>query len=351
MIKYLGSKRRLVPVLGELCERLGARTALDLFTGTTRVAQEFKRRGAVVTAVDTATYSHVFARCYVEADARAVDHAALADAVARLDALPGEPGYFTETFCVESRYLHPRNGERVDAIRRALARDWAGSPLLPVLLTSLVEAADRVDSTTGLQMAYLKDWAPRARQPLALRVPELLPGGGRAVLGDAVEEAGRLGPFDLAYLDPPYNQHRYFTNYHVWETLVRWDAPPAYGVARKRIDSRDPATKSDFNARRRMPEALRAVVEAVDARVLVLSYNDEAWVSLDELVAMCSVRGAVEVLAFPSKRYVGAQIGIHNPAGAKVGTVSHLRNVEYVLVAGDRADVARAAAPFVARAG
>jgi adenine-specific DNA-methyltransferase len=100
-----------------------------------------------------------------------------------------------------------------------------------------------------------------------------------------------------------------------------------------------------------MPEALRAVVEAVDARVLVLSYNDEAWVSLDELVAMCSVRGAVEVLAFPSKRYVGAQIGIHNPAGAKVGTVSHLRNVEYVLVAGDRADVARAAAPFVARAG
>ena len=46
----------------------------------------------------------------------------------------------------------------------------------------------------------------------------------------------RLGHFDLAYLDPPYNQHRYFTNYHVWETLVAWDAPEAYGVARKRVD-------------------------------------------------------------------------------------------------------------------
>ena len=43
VIKYLGSKRRLVPVLGELCERAAPRTALDLFTGTTRVAQEFKR--------------------------------------------------------------------------------------------------------------------------------------------------------------------------------------------------------------------------------------------------------------------------------------------------------------------
>ncbi len=57
MIKYLGSKRRLVPVLGEMFTASGARTALDLFTGTTRVAQELKQRGGIVTAVDTARYS------------------------------------------------------------------------------------------------------------------------------------------------------------------------------------------------------------------------------------------------------------------------------------------------------
>ena len=57
MIKYIGSKRRLVPVLGDMLTASGATTALDLFTGTTRVAQEFKRRGAHVTAVDIARYS------------------------------------------------------------------------------------------------------------------------------------------------------------------------------------------------------------------------------------------------------------------------------------------------------
>ena len=46
-------------------------------------------------------------------------------------------------------------------------------------------------------------------------------------------------------------------------------------------------------------------------------------------------------MAFDSARYVGARIGIHNPAGRKVGTVSHLRNTEYVLVAGDRTRVRR----------
>ena len=87
-------------------------------------------------------------------------------------------------------------------------------------------------------MAYVKQWAPRSSQPLTLRVPELLPGTGRALRGDAVDAAPRpCRRVDLAYLDPPYNQHRYFTNYHVWETLVAWDAPAHYGVACKRIDA------------------------------------------------------------------------------------------------------------------
>ncbi len=240
MIKYLGSKRRLVPVLSEICRAAGARTALDLFTGTTRVAQAFKAQGVHVTAVDSARYAHVFARTYVEADAASTDVGALEAAVASLDARPGVDGYVTEMFSRQARFFQPHNAARIDAVREAIETEFAGSALHPLLLTSLIEAADRVDSTTGLQMAYVKQWAPRSFNPLALRVPQLLEGPGRAVKGDAVELAPSLGHFDLAYLDPPYNQHRYFTNYHVWETLVAWDAPEAYGVARKRIDARDP---------------------------------------------------------------------------------------------------------------
>ena len=103
----------------------------------------------------------------------------------------------------------------------------------------------------------------------------------------------RLGHFDLAYLDPPYNQHRYFTNYHVWETLVAWDAPEAYGVARKRLDARDPSTHSAFNSKRTMPAALASVVQSVDCDLLVLSYNNESWLGLEELEAMCAIRAGV----------------------------------------------------------
>ena len=335
MIKYLGSKRRLVPQLGALFAASGASTALDLFTGTTRVAQEFCRRGATVTAVDTASYSEVLAQCYVVADASLVDGAEVLDALARLSALPPLRGYVTENFCERSRYFHPDNGPRIDAVRVGIDALYGDHPLRPILLTSLLEAADAVDSTVGLQMAYLKQWAPRALKPLVLRPPELTPGSGTAIRGDAFDVAPSLARVGLAYLDPPYNQHRYYTNYHVWETLVRWDAPRHYGVACKREDSRDDSTKSVFNRKREMPDALARTIRAVAADVVVVSFSDEGYVPLDDLVQMCQDRGeSVEVLAFDSRRHVGAVIGIHSPAGVKVGTVSHTRNTEFVVLSG-----------------
>lgn len=350
MIKYLGSKRRLVPVLSELFAFLAPRRALDLFTGTTRVAQALKGLGAEVTAVDSTRFAATFARCYVATDASTVDGGELAALLAELQALEGRPGYVTETFCRRARYFQPENGARIDAVRQAIADNHAGTALEPVLLTSLLEAADRVDSTTGLQMAYVKQWSKRSFRPLELRVPVLLAGPGCAVEGDALTlvRQGTLGSFDVAYLDPPYNQHRYDANYHVWETIVAWDAPAHYGVACKRDELRaKPA--SVFNSKRTMPAAMAEAVAGVDAEVVVLSYNDESFLSFDQLLEMCSARGHVEVLAFPSDRYVGARIGIHSPAGERVGTVGRLRNVEYLFVAGPRSVVQRAVAPVLQR--
>ncbi|MWB97350.1 DNA adenine methylase [Agromyces seonyuensis] len=350
MIKYLGSKRTMVPVLGRIAEAVEARSAVDLFTGTTRVAQEFKRRGLEVTAVDVASYSRVLAECFIALDAADVDLDEVASALDELNALPGRAGYVTAHFSEDARFFQPQNARRIDAVRDRIEAVYAGTALHPVLLSALLLAADRVDSTTGVQMAYLKQWAPRSARDLELRMPELLPGAGVAIQGDATELAAALPRTDLLYLDPPYNQHRYFTNYHVWETLVRWDAPEPYGVARKRLDARDPSTASVFNRKRQMPGALRRVILDARADTVVLSYNDESWVGADDLRRALLDAGHehVELLEFDAKRYVGAQIGIHNQAGEKVGTVSHLRNTEYLFIAGSRERVETAVAAAAA---
>lgn len=336
MIKYIGSKRTLVPTIVELVDALGdVRTACDVFTGTTRVAQALKARGIRVHANDLATYSHVLATAYIEADAECIDGPRIARLLEELAAIPGREGYFTDTFCVRSRFVQPHNGRRVDAIRPAIEELAADPHERAILLTSLLEATDRVDSTTGLQMAYLKQWAPRSHNELELRMPRLLEGAGSASQADANEYARSMPAVDVCYIDPPYNQHSYFSNYHVWETLVRGDEPETYGVACKRVDCR--TTKSDYNSRRRARDAFADLVATVDARHLVVSFSDEGFLDADEITELLSQRGEVAVLPVGSRRYVGARIGIHDPSGRRVGTVSHVRNTEFLFVAGPRA--------------
>lgn len=327
MIKYLGSKRVLLPALVETVRALPqVRTFFDVFSGTARVGHAMKGAGLRVRANDHNAYAYTLAQCYVGAD-----RDQLADKAQRLldelATVPGKPGYITHTFCEQARFFQPKNGARIDAIRERIEELALPPDLRAVSLVSLMEAADRVDSTTGVQMAYLKQWAPRAHNDLELRLPKMLAGPGDATHLDALE-AVQQHEADVVYLDPPYNQHSYLGNYHVWETLVRWDAPENYGIAAKRIDCK--TRRSPFNSKRQIHDAMRAVVKAVRARWLLVSFSNEGYISRDEMMALLGERGPVEVQEIAHPRYVGAKIGIYNPDGKKVGRVGRLKNVEYL---------------------
>ncbi len=329
MIKYIGSKRVLVPhIVRAVSAFPESGRVLDLFSGTSRVARGLKQTGRYVIANDHLAYASTLALCYVQADADRW-HDEARQLVTQLSQVKPEAGYFTKAFCEDARYFQPKNGARIDAIREEIVSRNLPSELEAIALVSLMEAADRVDSTTGVQMAYLKQWASRASNDLELRIPAILPGPGEALQLDAVEAASRVQA-DIAYVDPPYNQHSYMGNYHIWESLVRWDKPDTYGIANKRVHCKE--YKSDFNSKRRIRQGLEAVFEAVRCKHLLVSFNNEGHVDPEEMIELLSKRGHVGVVAVDFKRYVGAQIGIHNPNGEKVGRVSHLRNKEYLFV-------------------
>ena len=333
MIKYLGSKRLLVPLIVDVVRSLGEeRTVVDLFSGTSRVGHALKTYGYRVLANDLGAYAATLARCYVQADREDVIEE-VERLLPEMAAVRGKEGYVTETFCIKARFFQPKNGARIDAMRDWIAQRALDPEVEAVLLVSLMEAADRVDSTTGLQMAYLKSWAPRAYNDLDLRIPNVIsriPAGRCIAYQMEAQEAAATLSGNVGYLDPPYNQHSYLGNYHIWETLVRWDDPEPYGVAQKRLDTRE--RKSDFNSKRKIHDALRAVVLNLDVDELVVSFNDEGYVSREEMIDILSCRGEVIVLEKDYKRYVGAQIGVYNPDGIKVGAVSHLRNKELLFV-------------------
>jgi adenine-specific DNA-methyltransferase len=333
VIKYLGSKRLLIPKILEQVRLVqSARSVIDLFSGTSRVGYALKAAGYRVLANDHNAYAEMVARCYVETDVAQVSQDA-GRLIRELNALPGRPGFFTETYCEKSRFFHPKNGARIDAIRNRITELGLPRQLEAVVLVALMEAADRVDSTTGVQMAYLKQWAPRALADLELRFPPLLErapaGPGQATGWDALEAARRLEA-DVAYLDPPYNQHSYLANYHIWETLVLWDSPGVYGSACKRLDCR--TRKSPLNSKVRFLEYFRSILSALRVPVVIVSFSDEGFLTEGEMALvlgdLAGPDGTVERAVMDYRRYVGARIGIYNPKGEKVGRVGRLRNRE-----------------------
>jgi len=186
MIKYLGSKRTLLEAITQTVRRAGSvSTVLDLFSGTSRVGHALKSAGFIVHSNDHNQYAATLARCYVQADKSFVGNDARL-LIDEFNQLPGRAGYFTETFCERSRFFQPKNGARVDAIREAIEQKNLSPELKAVVLVSLMEAADRVDSTTGVQMAYLKQWAARANNDLHLRMPDLVDCAARPPLQPAL---------------------------------------------------------------------------------------------------------------------------------------------------------------------
>lgn len=329
LVKFIGSKRRMIPQIMaqvELCE--GVHSVADLFSGTARVGQALKRSGKYVHANDQLAFAQTLAQTFVATDATTMDYATLTETIARLNRLPGAPGYLTTKFSQEAQFFQDFNAARMDAIRAQIEHER--EDLKPILLTSLMLAADRVDSTTGVQMAYLKQWAPRSFEPMVLQTPELLPGPGLATQLDALELAPHLD-CDLAYLDPPYNQHRYLGNYHVWETMVMNDHPETYGKANKRIDVR--TRPSLFNQKATAREALAELIGSLRTRFLLLSFNDEGYITLPEIEAILSGWGEFKASSTPIRRYVGATIGIHDHLGKKVGRVSHVHSHEWLFLA------------------
>lgn len=345
MVKYLGSKRKLITSIQEVMEPCAQEvaSACDLFSGTTRVSQMMKRvfHPATVIANDYSSYGYHLARTFVEANSATIDREILQKDIDHLNRLPGKPGWFTETYSEHSRFFQAKNASRMEAIRDEIDNLWpevnGERPVEhSILLTSLLLAADKVDSTCGVQMAYLKEWATRSFKDLVLEIPKMTPGFGVATQRDATDleylEAVNY-TCDLVYLDAPYNQHSYLSNYHIWETLCLNDRPDVYGVACKRIDCQD--RKSPFNQKNNAAPALAEIVKQLpDVDYLLLSFSNEGYVSESDMLDLLSdTKREVTLSEIDHARYIGHAIGGHNSEGDRVSPPTHSRNTEYLYLA------------------
>ena len=331
-MNYIGSKYSLRYFLEEgIVKNVNSdcKVFCDVFAGTGVVGAHFKQKGFKIISNDIQYYAYCLNRALVGInripsfsgvldDLKMVPATILVcDAIdvvlEYLNNLDGGTGFIYGNYCpggteraeFKRQYFSNENGKRCDAIRMQIEKWKQASKLTEdeyfYLLASLIDAADRVANTASVYGAFLKHIKKSAMKPLQLKRLAIVESDEdhevHNVNGQALVE--RLS-CDVLYMDPPYNHRQYCANYHVLETLARYDEPLLKGVTGLRpYDDQ----KSDFCMKRRALPAFEEMVRKTSARYVFLSYNSEGIMGKDEVFQIMGQYGKVDLMTRDYQRF------------------------------------------------
>ena len=312
-IKYSGSKLKLLPYILSVAHSLPVKRIFDGFSGTTRVSQAFAKCGYQVIANDLAIWSKVFGECYLKGK----KSNRLQEKIDHLNSLKGYKGWFTEYYGGKANAgvsLHSdgkkkiwqiHNTKKLDAIRPEIDKVVESSIEKSILLTSLILALDKVDSTLGHYASYLREWSPRSFNKMKLVMPLIeTKSTCHQVMSRDIFPALSKVKADLSYFDPPYGSNnekmppsrvRYASYYHIWKTICLNDKPELAGKTNRRADCNDKTAGSVFEEFRKNKEgkfialtAIERLIKECSSPYILLSYNNGGRATKEEICEVIS---------------------------------------------------------------
>lgn len=353
LITYIGSKRALLPFIGtglqSVRERLGQDklSIFDVFSGSGVAARYFKQFASRLAVNDIENYSFVTNKCYL-ANRCDVDWNELESCFTLLRSRLSEdllqPGFITELYAPkdmeairpgERCFYTPRNARYLDTCRRLISS--VPEHLQAFFLGPLLSEASVHANTSGVFKGFHKNRATKVGQFGGTEKDALLRILGNIELQmpilsrfccdvqvyckDSNDLALRAGSFDIAYIDPPYNQHPYGSNYFMLNLLCDYKRPLAVSSV-----SGIPADwqRSPYNKRPKAFSTLSNLVSTLDAKFLLISFNSEGFVSCDEMLSLLSGMGKIDTL---ETRY-NAFRGSRNLSGRSLHVKEYLYLVE-----------------------
>lgn len=324
-MRYIGGKSNLLTDIEKVITSSTANvyTVIDIFSGSGVVSSYLKARNYNVIGNDIMFFSYVLSRGTSALNAVPdFTDLGIANPIQYLNDLNIDNTNIDLSDCfiyqnysphdnVSRMYFQNANAVKIDIIRITI-EEWKNNELINddeyyYLLAALISAVPYVSNITGVYGAYLKHWDARTYNELILKEPKIISNGGRAVFYN--ENCDLLLPDifgDLLYADPPYNSRQYLPNYHILETIAKYDRPVIHGVTGMRDYQ---AQRSDFCTIRGVENAFRRMIENANVRYILISYNNEGLLSTERLSALCeeyAVNDSFRLYEIDYRRYNNA---------------------------------------------
>lgn len=323
-MRFIGGKTLIIPYIIELIKEKTkyVKSISDVFAGSGVVSRDFKNLGYDVISNDLMYFSYVLLRGTVGINSKLeFKKLDISNPIEYLNNLNLENINLDLKNCFTYQNYSPKGGRmyftednalKIDLVRTQI-ENWYEASIINedeyfYLLMCLIEAVPFVSNITGVYGAYLKHWDKRALNNLELKNIGLSINNsvGQAYNEDSNKLIENIKT-DLAYFDPPYNQRQYLPNYHVLETIAKYDDPRIKGVTGLRDYSDQ---KSEYCRKDSVLNAFEDLINKTNSKYIILSYNTEGLLSHDEIINILEKYGkksTVDYKFIDYKRYKNAQ--------------------------------------------
>ncbi len=305
-MNYIGSKLSLIDFLVDNIQQVSGKSNgvfADLFAGTGIVGSTFKTKGFKVLANDIQHYSYVLNKHFIE-NSEGIDESL----VDYLNALDGLEGFIYNNYCNGSgcgrNYFTDENGKKSDAIRTEIDKIYNDGEITEnqyyYLLASLINSIDKYANTASVYGAFLKHIKKSATKKFKLELLPIIEGKKGSVYNEDINSLITRIDGDILYLDPPYNTRQYCANYHVLETISRYDNPVLNGKTGLRDYN---GQKSRYCSGKTVESSFNDLISKANFKYIFLSYNNEGLMSLDTIREIMSKYGKYEMFTREHHRF------------------------------------------------
>lgn len=352
-MRYIGNKENIINKIYNILldNNVEGEKFFDFFSGTTNVARFYKDLGYTVESSDVMYMSYCLQKAYIENNEEPLFKkiiqtlpqqsmgyklfaSPLDTVVDYLNQIPDVKGFIYNNYTPEGTkeleqprmYFSNENGLRIDAIRQQI-ETWNKEELLSdteyyILLTCLIETVSFYANVAGVYAAFHKKWDPRAIKRLELRTIKIHNNKKiNKVYNSNSLDLLEIIDTDILYLDPPYNERQYLPNYHLVETIAKYDNPKIKGVTGMREYENK---RSTFCNAKTALRDLETIIKTAKYKYLIMSYNSEGIMPQEEIINMMSKYGTVKLEQFQYARFKSNNNGLSK-------TKKHIYEQLYIL--------------------